>query len=55
MIGFGISRPEQAAAAAALADGVIVGSALVRLTREQGVEAACLLAGKMREAIDRPV
>jgi tryptophan synthase alpha chain len=29
-LGFGISTPEQAAAAAALADGVVVGSALVR-------------------------
>ncbi len=30
-VGFGISTPEQAAAAARLADGVIVGSALVKL------------------------
>jgi tryptophan synthase alpha chain len=29
-LGFGISTPEQAAAAAAAADGVVVGSALVR-------------------------
>ncbi|TPW20283.1 MAG: tryptophan synthase alpha chain, partial [Elusimicrobia bacterium] len=29
--GFGVSTPEQAAAAARLADGVVVGSALVRL------------------------
>lgn len=31
VIGFGIATPEQAAAAAAAADGVVVGSALVRL------------------------
>ena len=33
-VGFGISRPEQAAQVARLADGVIVGSALVRLAGE---------------------
>jgi tryptophan synthase alpha chain len=31
-VGFGIARPEQAAAVAALADGVIVGSALIKAT-----------------------
>jgi len=30
-VGFGISTPEQAAAVAKLADGVVVGSALVKL------------------------
>ncbi len=35
-IGFGISNPEQAAAAASYADGVIVGSALVRIVEEHG-------------------
>jgi tryptophan synthase alpha chain len=34
-LGFGIATPEQAAAAAALADGVVVGSALVRFLEEQ--------------------
>jgi len=33
-IGFGISTPEQCAAAARLADGVVVGSALVRFVEE---------------------
>jgi tryptophan synthase alpha chain len=33
-LGFGISTPEQAAAAAAAADGVVVGSALVRFLEE---------------------
>jgi tryptophan synthase alpha chain len=33
-LGFGISTPEQAAAAAALAEGVVVGSALVRYLEE---------------------
>ncbi|MDR1603994.1 MAG: tryptophan synthase subunit alpha [Gracilibacteraceae bacterium] len=35
-IGFGISTPAQAGAMAALADGVIVGSAIVRLVAENG-------------------
>ena len=35
-VGFGISTPEQAAAIAPLADGVVVGSALVRLIGEKG-------------------
>ena len=34
-LGFGISTPEQVAAAAALADGVVVGSALVRFLEDQ--------------------
>jgi tryptophan synthase alpha chain len=33
-LGFGISTPEQVAAAAAVADGVVVGSALVRFLEE---------------------
>lgn len=35
-VGFGISTPEQAAAMAALSDGAIVGSAIVRLVAEHG-------------------
>lgn len=35
-IGFGISNPEQAAAMARVADGVIVGSAIVKLVEEHG-------------------
>jgi len=34
-VGFGIGRPEQAAAVGRLADGVIVGSAIVRLVEER--------------------
>ena len=33
-VGFGISQPGQAAAIAAYADGIVVGSALVRLIEE---------------------
>jgi tryptophan synthase alpha chain len=50
-IGFGISTPAQAAAAARLADGVVVGSALVRAASES-VEAALTLVRSMRRALD---
>jgi tryptophan synthase alpha chain len=33
-LGFGIASPEQARAAAAVADGIVVGSALVRFLEE---------------------
>jgi tryptophan synthase alpha chain len=43
-VGFGISTPEQVAQVAAVADGVVVGSALVRLVAEHGAAAAEPLA-----------
>lgn len=39
-VGFGISTPEQARAMAELADGVIIGSAIVRLVARHGRQAA---------------
>ena len=51
--GFGISRPEQAAAVGRLADGVAVGSALVRAA-EESVDRALALARSMRKALDAP-
>jgi tryptophan synthase alpha chain len=50
-IGFGISRPEQARAVAKLADGVVVGSAIVRAA-DQSVDAALALAAALRRGID---
>jgi tryptophan synthase alpha chain len=50
-VGFGISRPEQAAAVGRLADGVVVGSALVRAA-EAGVGEALALARGLRAALD---
>jgi len=50
-IGFGISRPDQARAVAALADGVVVGSAIVRAA-DESVDAALRLAASLRQAID---
>ena len=52
-VGFGISRPEQAAAVGRLADGVVVGSALVRAA-DESVERAVALARALRAAIDAP-
>jgi tryptophan synthase alpha chain len=51
-IGFGVSTPEQARAVASLADGVVVGSALVRALAEEGLDAARELAEAIRSAID---
>ncbi len=50
-VGFGVSRPEQAAAVARIADGVVVGSAIVRAAGE-GVDQAAKLAASLRAAID---
>jgi tryptophan synthase alpha chain len=50
-VGFGISRPEQARAVAKLADGVVVGSAIVRAA-DESVEAALTLAAALRRGID---
>jgi tryptophan synthase alpha chain len=50
-VGFGISRPEQAAAVGRLADGVVVGSALVRAAGA-GVGEAVALARGLRAALD---
>lgn len=50
-VGFGVSRPEQARAVAALADGVVVGSAIVRAA-DSSVEDAVSLAASLRTAID---
>ena len=39
LVGFGISGPDQAKEAAAVSDGVIVGSAIVRLIEQNGSSA----------------
>lgn len=39
-IGFGISTPEQAAKMAAVSDGAIVGSAIIKLVEKHGKDAA---------------
>ena len=51
-VGFGISGPEQARTVARWADGVVVGSALIRRLEEEGVEGARAFVASLREAID---
>jgi tryptophan synthase alpha chain len=50
-VGFGISRPEHAAAVARIADGVVVGSALVSATG-RSVDAAVALTRSLRLGLD---
>ena len=50
-VGFGISTPAQARAVGELADGVVVGSAIVRAA-EEGTEAVLRLTRSLREALD---
>ncbi len=52
-VGFGISKPEQAAIVAAAADGVIVGSALIDAIEKGGPNAAREMMRSMRLAMDR--
>jgi tryptophan synthase alpha chain len=52
LVGIGISNAEQAAAAAAGADGVVIGSAVVRLVLAQGGETAEAFLKEIREALD---
>jgi tryptophan synthase alpha chain len=50
-VGFGIARPEQAATISRLADGVVVGSALVRAA-DRDIESGIQLVRDLRAAID---
>ena len=50
-LGFGISTPDQAAAAGRVADGVVVGSRAVE-TAEEGPEALLAYVASLREALD---
>ena len=50
-VGFGIATPDQARTVGRLADGVVVGSALVRAA-EDSVEAVFKLVRSLREALD---
>lgn len=50
-VGFGISRPEHAVAVGRVADGIVVGSALVAAA-ERSVDAAVDLARAMRSGLD---
>ena len=50
-VGFGVSEPTQARAAAAVADGVVVGSAIVRAAEDR-IESAFALVRSLRSALD---
>lgn len=53
-IGFGISKPEQAAKMAAVSDGAIVGSAIVRMVAQHGEDSVPVVAEyvkNMKEAV----
>lgn len=54
-VGFGLSRPEQVRAVAAVADGVIVGSALVKMVEDapQAFERVGAFVRDLRSAIDQ--
>jgi tryptophan synthase alpha chain len=51
-VGFGISRPDQAATVGRLADGVVVGSAVVRAA-DRDINAALSLVREMRTSLDQ--
>ena len=51
-VGFGISTPEQAALVGAIADGVIVGSALIHALDKDGPEGAVAFLATLRSAMD---
>ena len=50
-VGFGISTPEQAAAVATTADGVVVGSAVVDALGREGVAGGAALVAALRGAL----
>jgi tryptophan synthase alpha chain len=52
LAGFGISTPEHAEAAAALADGIVVGSGAVEVAEAEGPDGLERYVGSLREAVD---
>lgn len=53
LVGFGISSPEQAAEMAKISDGVIIGSKIVSLAHEEGVEAVKLFIKEIKSCINQ--
>jgi len=51
-VGFGLSTPAQVTQVARLADGVVIGSALVDRLADDGVEGARVLLTSLRDALD---
>lgn len=50
-VGFGISTPEQAAAVSRIADGVVVGSAVVDRLAREGIEATAKFVAELRASM----
>ena len=50
VVGFGVKTPERAAEIASVADGVVVGSAIVKTFHEEGHEAALALVKSLADA-----
>lgn len=51
-VGFGISSPDQAALVASVAEGVVVGSALIDAMDRGGIPAAATFLGSLRHGMD---
>jgi tryptophan synthase alpha chain len=51
LAGFGISTPEQAAEAGALADGIVVGSRAIEVAEESGPEGLRAFVTSLRVAL----
>ncbi|MFN2593403.1 MAG: tryptophan synthase subunit alpha [Actinomycetota bacterium] len=52
LVGIGVSTPDQARTAAEVADGVVIGSAVVRRVVDEGTEAAAAFLADVRNALD---
>lgn len=52
LVGVGVSTPEQAVEACSVADGVVVGSAIVRAMQESGPSGVAKLVTAFRQALD---
>lgn len=52
-IGVGVSTPDQARAVAEIADGVVVGSAVIRQLIDHGFDACVDFVGQLRSGLDR--
>lgn len=53
LVGFGISTPDQARSVARMADGVVVGSALIEVIRDRGVQAVEPFIASLRHGMDQ--
>jgi tryptophan synthase alpha chain len=54
LIGVGVSTPDQAVQACEVADGVVIGSAIIRrLLDGEGPEGAAAFVADVRQALDR--